>query len=133
MSTALPPLQARHPPKFRRRHGSDRMQDNQIVSPSSCSEHSPSYEMIGSDFNNHLQQHQQKPTIVPNNAMHTNPHDMSSNYFSYNKPIFQETNKPQIVSTDTNKSQLSSPTSSKDSFNLRSFAMRLDARDTPIV
>ncbi|CAG2102104.1 unnamed protein product [Medioppia subpectinata] len=95
----------------------------------STSLYSPSYEMIGSDFNNHLQQHQQKPTIVPNNAMHTNPHDMSSNYFSYNKPIFQETNKSQIVSTDTNKSQLSSPTSSKDSFNLRSFAMRLDARD----
>ncbi|XP_054168728.1 protein sax-3-like isoform X2 [Oppia nitens] len=128
MSTAVS-QQTKHPPKFRRRNNSDHnMVNSHIQSPSSCSEHSPSYEMIGDDFNNHLSQ---MPTNVPNNAMHTNPHDMSSNYISYKKPIFQEANQP-IVVTD-NKSQISSPTSSKDSFNLKSFAMRLDARDTPIV
>ena len=74
MSTAAP-MQSRHPPKFRRRHGSDRMpNNNQIQSPSSCSEHSPSYEMIDKDFNNHLQQ---KSIKVPN-AMHSSNPCMSS-------------------------------------------------------
>ncbi len=65
MSTAVP-LQARHPPKFRKRQGSDRSANNQLPSPSSCSEHSPSYDMIQSEFANHLQHKQIK---VPN-AMH---------------------------------------------------------------
>jgi hypothetical protein len=39
--------------------------------------------------------------------------------------MFQQTNKTNVIN---DKSQLSSPTSSKD-FNLRTFALRLDARD----
>jgi len=83
--------------------------------------------MIQSDFANHLQHKQIK---VPN-AMHNinNSHDSTNNYPNYNKPIFQQTNKTNVIN---DKSQLSSPTSSKD-FNLRTFALRLDARDTPIV
>ena len=79
MSTAAP-MQSRHPPKFRRRHGSDRMaSNNQIQSPSSCSEHSPSYETIDKDFNNHLQQ---KSIKVPN-PMHTSNPCMSTFHHIY--------------------------------------------------
>ena len=68
MSNTATPLHNRHPPKFRRRHGSDRMA-NQIQSPSSCSEHSPSYEVIDKDFGSLCPP--QKAIKVPN-AMHSN-------------------------------------------------------------